>query len=74
MVYWQERTEDGYWDIPTQNGVRNGKETNAIFMHLQGNNNHLIEWEVSYLDCKEDWKKEKSKKPFTSNLWTLKNS
>ena len=46
-----------------KNDVRNGKETNAIFMHLQGNNNHSIEWKVSYLDrnCKEDWKKRKIK-------------
>ena len=42
-----------------KNVLRNGKKTKAIFMHLQGNNNKSIEWEVSYLHRNEDWKKEK---------------
>jgi len=50
-----------------KNDVRNGKETNAIFMHLQGNNNHSIEWEASYLDREEDWKKRKIKEALYIN-------
>ena len=50
-----------------KNDVRNGKETNAIFMHLQGNNNHSIEWEASYLDRAEDWKKRKIKEALYIN-------
>ena len=51
-----------------QNDVKNGKETNAIFMHLQEHKHHYIQWqEVSYLEHKEDWKKRKIKEALYIN-------
>ena len=51
-----------------QNDIKNGKETNAIFMHLQQHNSHSIKWqEVSYLEREEDWKKRKIKEALYIN-------
>ena len=44
-----------------QNDIKNGKETNAIFIHLQQHNRHLIKWqEVSY----KTGKKKNQRGPF----------
>ena len=40
-----------------QNDVKNGKKTNAFFVHLETHNTHSIRWqEVVYLENEEDWK------------------
>ena len=46
-----------------QNDIKNGKETNAICMHLHQHSSHSIKWqEVSYLDREEDWKKKENQR------------
>jgi len=56
-----------------QNDIKNGKETNAIFMHLQQHNSHSIKWqEVSYLEREEDWKKRKIKEALYINAMNPK--
>ena len=56
-----------------KNDVKNGKETNAIFMHLQAHNDHSIQWqEVSYLENEEDWKKRKIKEALYINAMDSK--
>ena len=54
-----------------QNDVKNGKESNAIFMHLQEHNDHSIQCqEVSYLEYEDDWRREI--KETISMQWTEK--
>ena len=56
-----------------QNDVKNGRETNAIFMHLQEHKDHYIQWqEVSYLKHEEDWKKRKIKEALFINAMDSK--
>ena len=56
-----------------QNDVKNGRETNAIFMHLQEHKDHYIQWqEVSYLEHEEDWKKRKIKEALFINAMDSK--
>jgi len=56
-----------------QNDVKNGRETNAIFMHLQEHKDHYIQWQqVSYLEHEEDWKKRKIKEALYINAMDSK--
>ena len=55
------------WDYEYQhqNDVKNGKKTNAFFVHLE---THDIRWqEVVYLENEEDWKKRKIKEALIIN-------
>ena len=57
------------------NDVKNGRETNAIFMHLQEHKDHYIQWQqISYLEHEEDWKKRKIKEALYINAMDSKES